>query len=742
MKNILLFFASPFLVKKDKVDLKPLWLNSLPLKRFLPFLRDKVDLKPTKYKFDDVYHTNESAVKYLCQKLPEKKFDKIFIFTSKKVGKPLDEEEQRVVEKVCEESSSQDNADVTENSHLYYFLKRIDGYYSDLKIVNYNEDDEIEQSLGVMMKMASAITEYKKLSGDDEVVLYADMTGGMRNASMMMLGTMRYLEYSDIKLGKIVYSNKVENKVNVEEATDVYRFFDLVAGAKDFKNYGSVYEIDNYIKQVVEKKYPSNKGVDLLSMELNALLKAMRDFSEQIKLCFYGDFINSIKNLKKCVGEFKKHVEGLETESSKNNYDYLCHCMLPTIYKEYELLFKDTADDLDYIEWCVNHGYYQQALTLYTERVPEYIFDKGILNKKENVEDIEEFRKFKEEKDNKNITFQYWILSRKETAKKEENILFCQQNIVRVVRVLFKEEYSEQEISNELENVFRRCRFKVCFGYENDGDYCNGQISDIQLKHNTAVVVAKEIFEIKNMSKKDENIIDNFFENNCVMKNLCNYVEKLDAYVSKYNNENVDLENLCKCIDRLYEIKKKVYGKSRSLAKDELGGIRKNNEKIAIIYNGLKKVSAVKQFNDELNNLKNICNVNLPPRKRAEKLLKIMENNLDINGKNLNVLDVLGINVEESYKSISWRLCKGVQELVQKEIIRTYYNCEDDWNRYLKICEIYTLIRRDMRNVTNHAHIGKSEFNAKNIQDTVLKGLALLRQEAKIVEERRNAANN
>ena len=720
MKNILLFFASPFLFKKDEN------------KHLLP-------LEPTEYKSDDsvisIYHTNESAVKFLFQKLKGKKFDKIFVFTSKKVGNPLEEEEQRVVEKVCEECSPQDfnsnaDADVTENSHLFYFLKRIAGYYKDLKIVNYNEDAEIAQSLGVMMEMALAITEYKKSSGDDEVVLYADMTGGKRNASMMMLGTMRYLEYSDIKLGDIVYSDKVENKVNVEEATDVYRFFDLVAGAKDFKNYGSVYEIDNYFLD------------ENLSTELNALLKAMRDFSEQIKLCFYGDFISSIKNLKKCVSEFKKHVEGLGTKTSKNNYDYLCHCMLPTIYKEYELLFRDTSDDLDYIEWCVNHGYYQQALTLYTERVPEYIFDKGILNKNENVENIEEFRKFKEEKDNKNITFQYWILSRKETAKKEEDISFCQKDIVSVVRTLFKEKYSEQEISNKLENIFQQCRFKIYFGYENDSGYYNGQISDVQLKHNTAVVVAKEIFEIKNMSRKDENIIENFFENNCAMQNLYNYVEKLDACVLKHNSENVDLENLCKCIDRLYEIKKKVYGKSRSLAKDELGGIRKNNEKIAIIYNGLKKVSAVKQFNDELNNLKNICNVNLPPRKRAEKLLNIMENNLDINGKKLNVLDVLGINVEESYISISWRLYNGMRELEQKGIIRTYYNCEDDWNRYLKICEIYTLIRRDMRNVTNHAHIGKSEFNAKDIQDTVLKGLALLREEAKIVEQRRNAVKN
>lgn len=29
------------------------------------------------------------------------------------------------------------------------------------------------------------------------------------------------------------------------------------------------------------------------------------------------------------------------------------------------------------IDWCLNHGYLQQALTLYTERIPEVLLDPG-----------------------------------------------------------------------------------------------------------------------------------------------------------------------------------------------------------------------------------------------------------------------------------------------------------------------------------------------------------------------------
>ena len=39
----------------------------------------------------------------------------------------------------------------------------------------------------------------------------------------------------------------------------------------------------------------------------------------------------------------------------------------------------NTSDELAYIDWCLDHDYLQQALTLFCEYVPEYALEKGII---------------------------------------------------------------------------------------------------------------------------------------------------------------------------------------------------------------------------------------------------------------------------------------------------------------------------------------------------------------------------
>ena len=90
------------------------------------------------------------------------------------------------------------------------------------------------------------------------ITIHADMTGGMRNASMMMLGVMRLLHFSGLQMGKILYSNfSFNRKINfVEDSQDVYRFFDLVAGATEFAKYGSVEKLADGNTQLVMQPQP------------------------------------------------------------------------------------------------------------------------------------------------------------------------------------------------------------------------------------------------------------------------------------------------------------------------------------------------------------------------------------------------------------------------------------------------------------------------------------------------------
>ncbi len=95
--------------------------------------------------------------------------------------------------------------------------------------------------------MAAKIQKY--IQGEDmpagsKMVLHADCTGGLRHTNMMMLGIMRLLQYNNIEIGMILYSNYKKKKV--EEANEIYHFFDLIAGAEEFVRFGSVSAILDY----------------------------------------------------------------------------------------------------------------------------------------------------------------------------------------------------------------------------------------------------------------------------------------------------------------------------------------------------------------------------------------------------------------------------------------------------------------------------------------------------------------
>ena len=323
-KNILILFLSD--VKTKNID-------------------GKVDVQKTDYKNvagEKTQLTNESAMRYLSERFP---IDKIFIFASKKVRNQLL------------------NIGDTPQTHLQYSLERFekflpgdDRYF----VFDYDEDGDSEENLKSVAKMASEIQDFV---GDDKVTLHVDLTGGMRHANMMMLELTRLLEYSGLEVRKILYSNRnyQTETGRVEEVQNIYDLFQLMAGVEEFVNFGSVNALEIYYR---------DKRANL-SEPLKRLLAAMKNFADAIKLCYYGQFRAAIENLHDAVKDF------VPTDDVE---DVLMTTFIKRIRKDYDdLIFPHEKDDLRIIRWCLTNDYLQQALILYTERIPEYLGEKGII---------------------------------------------------------------------------------------------------------------------------------------------------------------------------------------------------------------------------------------------------------------------------------------------------------------------------------------------------------------------------
>lgn len=338
-------------------------MNTLKTNFLLLFLSDG-SRKPSCYRINDAdvmtEHSNESAVRELAAYLQKRsqKIDKIFLFSSQATKKLLK------------------NANMTT---VDFFKRRIKEFVpaANIIIVDYDESNYMNAALPDIGEMGKSIlAEAEKIQREQgaagNITIHADMTGGMRNASMMMLGVMRLLNFSGLQMGRILYSNFSSNRKRnfVEDSQDVYRFFDLVAGATEFAKYGSVEKLADYYKIDVLEQKPYTAECNL-NRELYELVNAMGYFAQSIKLCRYGDLEDACALLAKKIQAF--------TNLAPQNYDAndkLFATLLPTIEESYKTVLS-AHDDLDIITWCVKQGHLQQAMTLYTERVPEFIDKQG-----------------------------------------------------------------------------------------------------------------------------------------------------------------------------------------------------------------------------------------------------------------------------------------------------------------------------------------------------------------------------
>ena len=323
MKNILLLFLSD--VKVDK---------------------DTGIVRKTNYKeIGETETTNESAVRYLA-KIKGAPPDKIFYFASNKVKSPI-------------ENFKVDNKEI---SHVEYFENCIAGdVVGDIKGVmqecKFDEEADISKTMESVIEMASKIQKYVETEKDDKVTLHVDMTGGMRHASLMMLVITRLIQYSGVKIGYILYSNFNRDRKEqfVEESNDIYNLFDLIAGAEEFVRFGSVEAIQSYFEG--QKDVPD---------VLQDLLNAMKKFADAIKISRRMEFQKALEGLQNAYKKFNEEAGNI----SSLNYN-LMQQMKSRISQEYAELLTNKADDyISIIDWCLAHGYIQQALTLYTESFP------------------------------------------------------------------------------------------------------------------------------------------------------------------------------------------------------------------------------------------------------------------------------------------------------------------------------------------------------------------------------------
>ncbi len=298
-------------------------------------------------------HTNETGLKYFEWKLAQegKKIDAVYAIVSKKAKEDA--------------------------------LGRFKDLFADrdypINDVPMIAEDNLSGSFKTISNLFDALQ--KEKADGSELVIHADMTGGFRHANMLMLALLQMLKYSGTQTGSVIYTNYTNHKV--ENANDLVAMFTMLGGAEEFAALGNVMQIQKYFAAVPNK-----------SVYLENLLDKMENFTEILKICSHRrNFLKSIQLLAQSLNDYHKFLDKPENKKNLSEQEEFFSKLLPTIEKEYAGILQyaniNTLNNIpQIIKWCVKKGFLQQAVTLYTEWVPVFVIDKGIIVIKTN--DIKE----------------------------------------------------------------------------------------------------------------------------------------------------------------------------------------------------------------------------------------------------------------------------------------------------------------------------------------------------------------
>lgn len=223
--------------------------------------------------------------------------------------------------------------------------------------------------------------------------VYIDTTGGFRDSVYILMASVRILEYSGVRLEKAVYSvlnnfkppkknqddspklpkKKTQKPNRIDDITATYNMFNLINAANSFTSFGNAEELTAFFAE--SHNSDIKKAIDV-----------MRRFSNEVALC-------RTSNLNDLIYELNEILTNIQTMDTDDESEILFKSISGVIREKLGASSGEEIDCLDIITWCLDNRMIQQAVTIYVERIPEYLFGSKILVYNPQKVNTADFRK-------------------------------------------------------------------------------------------------------------------------------------------------------------------------------------------------------------------------------------------------------------------------------------------------------------------------------------------------------------
>lgn len=345
------------------------------------------------YKYRDETHnlqgymTNEAPVKRVIEILNQdhgKQLDQIVTICSTKISNDIIEPGKIADESLLEVPSEK----LGTMTHLAYFEEVI-AHFMREKGLDYMPRigkpitiNGFSTQTSVTNAAIKAADEVMKDSENRKINLYVDFNGGPRNVAALLLGLTNLLELRGANIKEILFMDSTSEPTKIQTMESVFGFVDLAAGVNEYVNYGRMRLLDKYFRNSQD-------------VQIRSVLHTLEDFSNNMQLCLTEYVLSNREILKRELQEYLKGND--QAEKAKRDEEEAQALMFSFVVKDIERGCRQLlAGDLpEMISWCVEREFIQQAIVFYREHMPEYFWNKGILqpNEEERVQFLQWWNK-------------------------------------------------------------------------------------------------------------------------------------------------------------------------------------------------------------------------------------------------------------------------------------------------------------------------------------------------------------
>ena len=350
------------------------------------------------------YITNEPPVKYLMEKLNanQEKLDKLILIASDDVNRKVTIKLQRDggnKEEVEKFEADYGNGKMTSVEILKDKIIK----FSDEKNIPCPEFEVVKLSDGGNGDTFSEISDTAVVNAVDEVNqklieeshkccnlnVYIESNGGVRYVIVMLLSVMNILQkvYANIKLQGVysmIYNKKTDDqKIPILDTSMTYASIELLSAMNEFIYYGRAKALEDYFEKRFTKRKESDEKYDpVIFQDIKKCINKLQKIADDMQLCRTEQIIDNFYESESIRDVLNKFKDTYANEKDPDSKIFLS--VIENIRSEYNDIYNNPNPNKflnlpKIIKWCIDKDYIQQALTLCSERLPQYFIESGIL---------------------------------------------------------------------------------------------------------------------------------------------------------------------------------------------------------------------------------------------------------------------------------------------------------------------------------------------------------------------------